>query len=189
MLLLCSQSVQLAFSPLMDSQTRVDNWSEIYTQLQEWKSHPQAEGIITSLLTTPIDSMPSRKSVSGTTLPTAFPIHIFTSRLSFYISFLDHLTSLLLLQSRLRKINDGATRSLKTAPWRAVQLCGLSLSNSTLWSWDPVIIAALIFAGSCLTYSGQQTELLEHLRVLEKMAGWNLRRNIQELEEFWKASR
>lgn len=189
LLLLCAQCTELSFSQPSDNQARIDGWAELYTQLQAWKQNFQSEATITALLTSPIGSMSSyNASASRTGTPISFPIHIFTSRLSFYCAFLDHLTCLLLIQSRPRQINDTAEKSLKTAPWRAVQLCGLSLSNAVLWSWDPVVVAALIFAGSLLTYAGQQTELSEHLQKLEKMTGWVLKQDIEKLEEFWKVS-
>jgi hypothetical protein len=114
-------------------------------------------------------------------------VFIFTTRISFYNSFLLHITQLLLVLCKPRNIEHGAVTKLKTAPWYAVQICGLSLSNPEIWSWDPLIVAALLFAGSFLSYSEQQLELMEHMEALREMTGWRFEQEIQGLQEFWSA--
>jgi hypothetical protein len=47
-------------------------------------------------------------------------------------------------------------------------------------------VAALLFAGSFLSYSEQQLELMERLEVMRQMTGWMFEEEIQDLEEFWK---
>ena len=91
-----------------------------------------------------------------------------------------HTILLLLVQCKPRRVK------LKAATWYAVQICGLSLSNSLLWSWDPLIVAALLFAGPFLSYSKQQLELMEHLEALRKMTGWIFEEEMRELGHAWK---
>lgn len=189
LLLLCTRVSDLAFLQTTNQSSIIDGWNRLYVELQDLMNNNQSDVPIASLLTSPIGSISSSNSTTSSIgIPTSFPLHIYTSRLSFYCSFLNHLTCLLLGQSRPHKINDRAAKSLRAAPWLAVQLCGLSLSNTVVWSWDPVVVSALLFAGSFLTYVGQQMELSAYLRRLERMTGWILKQDIQRLEEFWKSS-
>jgi hypothetical protein len=100
---------------------------------------------------------------------------------------LSHLTHILLIQCKPRQVPSQFAKSLNTAPWHAVQLCGLALSNPILWSWDPIAVASLLLAGSFISYSEQQTELLQHLKQLRMTTGWIFDQEIQDLEVFWKA--
>ena len=189
LLLFCTRVTRLVFLPSSNYEARSEDWACLYAQFQALQTNHGCQDMIEPLLISPINSISSSKTTPlFTSTPNSFPIHIYTSRLLFYCSFLEHLMCLLLIQSRPRKIIPNSAKSLKTAPWYAVQLCGMSLSNNELWSWDPVIISALIFAGSFLSYAGQQTELLKHLRTLEKMTGWLFKKEIQELGELWESS-
>lgn len=85
--------------------------------------------------------------------------------------------------SNPRKIDDRETKELRKDTWHAVQICWLSSSNSILWSWNPVVIAALVYSGPFTTYSGQQHDLLEHLPMLEKASEWILDHKIRKLLE------
>ena len=187
-LLLCTQVIDLAFSQLSENQAKVDGWTPLCSQLQIVQNSQPRE-VLHSLLTSPIGSISFSKPVPSTTsLPSSFPLHIHTNRLSFYVAFVNHLTCLLLIRSKPRKVDGKAGKGLRTETWHAVQLCGLSLSNTILWNWDPVIVAALLYAGPLLSYAGQQKELLLHLVVLRKTTGWLIEEEIHRLEEFWKVS-
>jgi hypothetical protein len=76
---------------------------------------------------------------------------------------------------------------LKTIPWHSVQLCGISKSNRLAWSWDPIVVAALLYAGKFLSYCGQQSEMVQLLQDLSELTGWKTRKEIEKLKEFWNA--
>jgi hypothetical protein len=76
---------------------------------------------------------------------------------------------------------------LKTIPWHAVNLCGISKSNRLAYSWDPIVVIALLYAGKSLSYRGQQNEMLQHFKALADLTGWKMRQEIQRLKELWKA--
>lgn len=42
------------------------------------------------------------------------------------------------------------------------------MGNNAQWSYDPTILAALIYAGRLISYQEQKRELLEALQVLVK---------------------
>lgn len=183
-LLLCAKVACLAQS--RDNQATFDSWMHLYSQLQTLRSSQSAEEVL-PILTSPIAGLSSSKHKHWSTkTPADFPIQIHTSRVSFYSAFLDHLTCLLLLRSKPRKVFGRDAKSLKTTTWHAVEICGLSMSNPLFWSWDPVVVAALIPAGPTLSYAAQQKELLEHLRRLEKLTGWAIRKALQDLEDNWR---
>jgi hypothetical protein len=135
-----------------------------------------------------INILKSTARPSNNNIPSEFPLQIHTSRVSFYSSFLQHLISLFLLVSRPRNTGRAMSTKLKTTTWHAVQICGLSISNNVLWSWDPVVVAALLHTGQYLSYGPQQTELLRHLRRMEVTTAWKFGREIGQLQDFWRVS-
>ncbi|KAG9235733.1 hypothetical protein BJ875DRAFT_458272 [Amylocarpus encephaloides] len=184
-LILCAQTSNL-FSQSANGRANVDTWSHLYTRLQALQTHQSTDNL-GPLLAFTIGRITLSPS-SPSKIPTNFPLSIHTSRQTFYAHFLTHLTSLLLIQSRPRKINTRAAKGLKTAAWHAVQLCGLSISNNMAWSWEPVVMAALVFSGPFLSYGGQHGELAGHLRGLDRMTGWQVEREVERLERFWRCS-
>lgn len=62
------------------------------------------------------------------------------------------------------------------------------MSNNVLWSWDPLVVVALLHSGQSLSYGAQQMELLRHLRRLEETTAWKFDGEVDRLEEFWRAS-
>jgi hypothetical protein len=84
-------------------------------------------------------------------------------------------------------MQSGLSTGMNTSAWHAVQLCGLVLGNPIIWSWDPVVVVALILAGPYLSYLEQQRELLQHLKILKKMTKWDFEQEIEGLKDIWKA--
>ena len=72
--------------------------------------------------------------------------HPHQSRLVLHL-LLSHLISLPLIQCKQHNSGGRVVKGLKTIPWHGVQTGGLTLRNHLLWSWDLVVIAALICAG------------------------------------------
>lgn len=186
LLILCANAACLASKPL-DAQEILDHWRYLHSKLQALHSNRSAAGVL-PLLASPIAGI-SISNPSSTKIPTSFPLSIYTSRMSFFSTLLYHLTSLLLLQFKPRRVDARSAKFLKTTTWHAVEVCGLSLSNPLLWSWDPIVVAALIRAGLSLSYVSQQEELFAHLRRLESLTGWILENELRDLKEFWKMGR
>ena len=185
---LCLYAEVLDFSHSTNNRTDAESWNHfLYTMHDLEKSN--SSGFAIPLLSSPIGTTSFTKPIpipQSRMIPTSFPVFIFTNRILFYNSFLSNITQMLLVQCKPHNTANSAAKSLKTTPWYAVQICGLSSSNPTLWSWDPLIVAALLFAGSFLSYSERQLELMEHSKVLRQMTGWMFEQEIQDLEEFWK---
>ncbi|KAH8676474.1 hypothetical protein BGZ60DRAFT_402691 [Tricladium varicosporioides] len=179
-LLLCVHTVKLYFSTSSHESPNTKIWMSLYSRQQTIQSNQPTEFI--PLLISAIGSV--RHSDVDSSKPRHFPLSIHTTRLSLYTAFLGHLTSLLLIQCRPRRLNQAVVRKMKTETWHALQICSLSLSNKLLWSWDPVIIAALLHCGRLLSYSAQQEELIEHLRKLQLTTGWEFQAAIGELEGY-----
>lgn len=188
-LLLCAKMADLAFSHSTESRATFERWSSLYDEFQDIENSEQSESLL-PLLRSQIGSIKFLESGPhlSSNIPSEFPLQIHTSRVSFYFSFLHHLMSLLLLMSRPRNIDRTTSNKFKTTTWHAVQICGLSISNNILWSWDPVVIAVLLHAGQSLSYGAQQKELLRHLRRLEETTAWKFGSEVDQLEDFWAAS-
>lgn len=189
-LLLCAKIADLTFSQDTETHPAAEIWSSLYTSFQNTRDIRQSESLI-PILSSQIGSI----SISKTTptppnesIPSEFPLQIHTSRVSFYSSFLYHLTSILLLMSRPTNIDRSMNSKLKTTTWHAVQISGLSMSNNILWSWDPVVVTALLYTGQSLSYKAQQMELLRHLRRLEETTAWKFGSEVDQLEDFWRSS-
>lgn len=60
------------------------------------------------------------------------------------------------------------------------------MGNNAQWSYDPTILAALIYAGRLISYQEQKKELLEALQVLVKASGWQVGGAIDEMVEWWR---
>ncbi|KAH6669217.1 hypothetical protein B0J14DRAFT_641139 [Halenospora varia] len=181
-LLLCIHTAKLYFSKSSNGIPTTNTWMSLYSQHQSMQANQPTE--LVPLLTSAIGSI--RHSDVDSSGPRNFPLSIHTTRLSLYTAFLSHLTSLLLIQCRPRRLDQGVVRKMKTETWHALQICSLSLSNKLLWSWDPAIIATLLHCGRLLSYSAQQEELVEHLQKLQLMTGWKFQRDIGELEGYLK---
>lgn len=182
--------VNLAFSHTTDSNRSLGSWSNLYTSFQSTQNTQLTESSIPILRSQigSINFLTSGQHLPSSNLPSEFPLQIHTSRISFYFAFLNHLISLLLLISRPRNIDPTTIGKCRTTTWHAVQICGLSMSNNILWSWDPVVIAALLHAGQSLSYGAQQKELLLHLRRLEETTAWKIGGEVDQLVAFWRAS-
>lgn len=186
-LLLCSQIADL-YSRTTENEEKLESWNFLCSQFQTLRTL-QSGDMLRPLLESPIGSLSRSKStLTSINIPSSFALHVHTSRVSFYVSFLHHLTNILLIESKPRRVEHRAIKEFKPATWHAVRICGLSLSNPILWSWDPVVVAALMHAGCMLSHAGQQKDILEHLRRLEKLTGWEFGQNLKELEEFWMIS-
>ncbi|CZR69836.1 uncharacterized protein PAC_19736 [Phialocephala subalpina] len=165
-----------------------ERWVHLFSKLRDLESLCPS-GFALPLVSSQIGMIAFSKSdplPASHTIPRTFPIPIFTSRASFYVSLLRHLTRMLLSQCKPRKIEKRIVEGLRTASLYAVQICGLSLSNPLVWSWDPVVVASLLAAGPLLSYSEQQGELLEHLKRLSFITGWKFGQELQDLEDVWK---
>jgi hypothetical protein len=174
----------------VDKRIDVERWVLLSSMLPTLEKSQSLE-LTLPLLSSPIGKIVFSRSdnVSPSRLiPASFPISIFTSRSGFYTAFLKHLMQMLLVQCKPRRISTRAAKLVNTAAWHAVQVCGLSLSNSILWSWDPLVVAALLLAGSFVSYSEQQQELMEHLIFLKRMTGWGFDLEIQNLETLWNTA-
>ncbi|KAH9223010.1 hypothetical protein DL95DRAFT_440743 [Leptodontidium sp. 2 PMI_412] len=190
-LLLCLNVVKFRFS--QDTSHAEDTWTRLHTQHQSLTaSHPsQSQSLLISSIGRISLSAPDTST--STTTPLSFPFQLHTTRLSFYATLLTHLTSLLLLQClpprlklKLKLTQTALLQSLKTETWHAVQICSLALSNRVIWSYDPVVIAALLLAGRMLSYEAQQQELIRFLRTLRVVTSWVFDAEIAELEEAWE---
>ena len=185
---LCAKMANLAFSSSAEPASEV--WHDLYHQFQNLRNPQQQEGLL-PLLQTQIGRMNFLElgpHSSSANIPYDFPLQIHTSRAHFYLSFLYHLTSSFFLMSKPRNIDYATNNKLETTTWHAVQICSLSMSNNILWSWDPVVVAALLHSGRSLSYGAQQDELLRHLRLLEETTMWKIGSEIDRLENFYKAS-
>ena len=137
-LLLCAKAAQLAFRASVDFHDTSESWDTLYAQLKNIKTSQHSESH-SSLLSSQIGSVAFLKpgsQPSSANIPIEFPLQIHISRISFYSSFLGHLISILLLNSRPRNTDHARPVKLKSITWHAVQICGLSMSNNILWSWN-----------------------------------------------------
>lgn len=189
-LLLCAEIADLAFSQSAEGHPTSEIWNSFYTRFQSMRDSPQSE-LLVPLLASQIGSINIWETTPhplNHSIPSEFPLQIHTSRVSFYSYFLYHLTSLLLLVSQPRNIDRTVSSKLRTTTWHAVQICGLSMSNNVLWSWDPLVVLSLLHAGQSLSYGAQQMELLRHLRRLEETTAWKFGGEVDRLEDFWRES-
>lgn len=160
-ILLCSQAAQLCFSTEISNITTVHSVTDTWTYL--WSS---TRGWLGSLPSSMFPIFTSPISAINSAPPYFFPLILYTSRSNMYAAIMHHTTSLLLLQSKPPTVRPSS--HLKTPTWHAVQICGICMGNNAQWSYDPTILAALIYAGRLISYQEQKRELLEALQVLVK---------------------
>ncbi|OBU00095.2 hypothetical protein VE01_01833 [Pseudogymnoascus verrucosus] len=178
-ILLCSQAAQLCFSTeisnITTSHSATDTWTYLWSSTRGWlESLPSS---MYPIFTSPISAIPS-------TPPYFFPLILYTSRSNMYAAIMHHTASVLLLQSKPPTVRPSS--HLKTPTWHAVQICGICIGNNAQWSYDPTILAALIYAGRLISYQEQKKELLDVLRVLVKGSGWQVGGAIDEMIEWWR---
>jgi len=180
-ILICSHAAEYHFSSrnsssIMSQSAQFERWTHLWSSTQWWSQHhpPQMHPILSSAISNIIFDQ-----------KTTFPLIIHTSRANLIASIMYHTASLLLLQTRipnLRRISN-----LKTPTWYAVQICGLGISNNPQWSCDPVVIAALVYAGRLISYQEQKDELEQFLWGVAKGSGWQVAGQIEEMLEGWRA--
>jgi hypothetical protein len=179
-IILCAKAVDLNLSQSIHSIGKMEQWTKLYTATENWQ-------VCLGTGAQPILAINGVKAADSEDILTSFPLVIYTNRVDFYTSFLYHLSCLLLLQSRPHSLRRMKSACLKTIPWHSVQLCGISKSNRLAWSWDPIVVAALLYAGKFLSYCGQQSEMVQLLQDLSELTGWKTRKEIEKLKEFWNA--
>jgi hypothetical protein len=177
-LVTCAHAVQLAFSNHTHSVPIKDAWLKLHAAAEEWQNNLDVDA-------QPILVIDGVKAANANF--SGFPVIILTNRASFYSSFLHHLTCFLLLQIRPHYLRQTQSRILKTIPLHAVYLCGISTSNRLTWSWDPITVTTLLYAGKSLSYIKQQEGLLGHLGLLRNLTGWKMDNEIQKLSSLWKS--
>jgi len=179
-ILICSRAAQYLFSSQDSSSAshsgHAERWTHLWSSTQWWSQHqpPQLQPILSSAI--------SNIAFDQTS---AFPLTIHTSRANLLASIMYHTACLLLLQARpptLQRISK-----MKTPTWYAVQICGLSISNDLNWSCDPVIMAALVYAGRLISYQEQKDELEDFLWGVAKVSGWQIADQIEDMLEGWRA--
>lgn len=177
---LCARATQVRFCPRNLSQISdspsAHEWKNLWSSTQSWAENipPIMQPILTSL----IASIPSAP-------PFTFPLLLHTSRPSLYAAIMHHTTCLLLLEAKppaLRQLPH-----LKTPTWHAVQICGLCVGNNAHWSWDPTILAALVYSGRFISYHEQREELLEFLRLVMEGTGWKIDQEVDEMVTGWRS--
>lgn len=180
-IILCVEIVNLNFSRTTQPIAKKEAWLKLHSAVEDWRMY-----LITGVQ--PILTIHGVKAAESEHISTSFPVVIYTNRPHFYTSFLFHLSCLLLLQCRPHSLRRAKNTCLKTVSYHAVYLCGVSKSNRLAYSWDPILIAGLLYAGKYLSYCRQQIELLQQLEALAELTGWKMRKEIQRLQEIWKAS-
>ncbi len=160
-ILLCSQAAQIQFSSDMTSRLAIERWLHLWKATRSWfESVP--------LPMQPIFTSPTSAISSAT--PSFFPIVLYSSRSSLFTAVLYHTLYALLLQSKPRSVR--VLSSAKTPTWHAVQICGICIGNNASWSYDPTILAALVYASRFISYQEQKQELQEFLRTFVKVDSW-----------------
>ncbi|KAH8593957.1 hypothetical protein B0O99DRAFT_183972 [Bisporella sp. PMI_857] len=178
---ICAHAARYQFSPsdswsTMPQTEHAERWTCLWSLAQWWSHHhsPQMYPILTSA----ISHIASDKT-------SAFPIIIHTRRSNLLASIMYHTASLLLLQTKPPVLRQ--TPKLRTPAWYATQICGLCISNGAQWSSDPVIIAALVYAGRLISYQEQRSELEDFLLRVTNECSWRFREQIEEMLEGWRA--
>lgn len=178
-ILSCSQAAQLCFSAGMSAITNdhstTSTWTYIWESTQSWlETLPQA---MHPIFTSPI-------SANRSALSNFFPLILHTSRSHMYADVMHHTTSMLLLQVKPPRARS--SMRLKNPTWHAVRICGICMGNDFQWSYDPTILAALIYAGRFISYGEQKNELVKLLRRLVRESGWQLGSAIDEMTDRWR---
>lgn len=178
-IILCAEILNLSLLPATYSVGQKEEWSKLHRMTEDWQVH-LAKGF-QSLL-----NINGLKAVDFDGISTSFPVEIYTNRTTFYTAFLFHLSCLLLLQSRPHSLRRMKSTCLRNIVYHSVYLCGISKSNRLGWSHDPLVLAALLRAGTVLSYRGQQMEMLQHLNALTGLTGWKTSKEMDRLQEYWR---
>ncbi|KAE9379182.1 hypothetical protein N431DRAFT_540827 [Stipitochalara longipes BDJ] len=178
-IVLCAKTVNLNLAPAIHSIDKRDEWSRSHTIVEDWQLH-----LITGVQ--PLLTITGVKATELEDTSTSFPVVIYTNRPMFFTSCLFHMSCLLLLQNRPHSLRRMKSTCLRTVVYHSVHLCGISKSNRLAWSWDPILVAALLFASKFLSYRGQQIEILQHLKELTGLTGWRTSKEIDRLQEHWR---
>jgi len=177
--ILCAEILNLSLAPATCSMGKREEWSKLHMMIEDWQSH-------LARCFQPLLSINSLKAVDFGDISTSFPVVIYTNRSTFYTAFLFHLSCLLLLQSRPHSLRRMKSTCLRNIVYHSVYLCGISKSNRLGWSHDPLVLAALLRAGTVLSYRGQQMEMLQHLNALTGLTGWKTSKEMDRLQEYWR---
>jgi hypothetical protein len=178
-IILCARTVNLNLAPSIHSIGTREEWSRLHTIMEDWQLC-----LVTGVQ--PLLAINGAKAVASDDISTSFPVVIYSNRFTFYTSFLFHLSCLMLAQNRPHSLRRMKSTCLRTIAYHSVHLCGISRSNSLAWSWDPILVATLLFVGKFLSYHGQQIELLQHLTELTGLTGWKTSKEIDRLQEHWR---
>ena len=178
-IILCANILTLSLAPAVQSTSKREEWSRLHSMLEDWQLH-LATGA------QPLLSINGVKAADFENISTSFPVIIYTNRSTYYTAFLFHLSCLMLLQNRPHSFRRMKSTCLRTIVYHSVYFCGISKSNRAAWSWDPIVVAALLHAGRFLSYRGQQTELLQHLKELAELSGWKTGKEMDKLQEHWR---
>lgn len=178
-ILLCAQAAQLCFAPNINNNTTAHpakvTWVSLWNSTLSWTATLPPS--LLPVLQTPISAISS-------TSPTSFPLILHTNRSNMHATVMHHITAILLLQKK--PPNERSSSHIKHPTWHAVQICGICIGNNSQWSYDPTILASLIYAGRFISYWEQKKELLGILKSFSKDSGWQVCSAVDDLVERWQ---
>lgn len=178
-ILLCSQAARVCFSSGITAdhniRSTVDTWTNLWRSTQTW------------LETLPSDMHPiflSPISTRRSIPPHYFPLVLHTSKSNMYSDVMYHTACMLLLEGKPPQIRS--SWHLKSSTWHTLRICGICIGNNAEWSYDPTILAALIYAGRFISYRQQKKELVDFLRNIVQGSGWQMGIAVDEMIEQWQ---
>lgn len=179
-IILCAKTLQYCFGspapPALGSQSKVDTWKEILHSLNLWYSNR------------PQDFKPMFELKSRSSQDQLFPLILFTNPAAIMANQLYHTAMLLLLQHKPKTVGaaSGLGRSASMSPlWHAQKICGISINNDDINSWDFSLVASFYLAAKGMTYVPQQEVITRRVEKIATMTGWNLSSLLPRLRQIW----
>lgn len=161
-----------------------ESWLHLVDELQNWYRSRNEEF-------QPILEFGISSEVIEDTSSTDFPSIVFTSGAAIFGNQLYHTAMLVLLSHKPRTIQKADFRqqhpSIMSPLWHAQRICGIALNNVHREHWDPCLLSSFIVAARRMTHESQQLTIIEGLRKIQKLTGWNIDLVISDLLEEWRS--
>ncbi|KAF2094753.1 hypothetical protein NA57DRAFT_60171 [Rhizodiscina lignyota] len=184
-LLLCAQVTRLrygedhpsGFQGNLRGCTLLDTWRAFWDDLQQWHDTQPHEFL-------PVIEISAETFQYDSSLP--FSTVVFSTGAAIFANQLYHTALLLLLQCKPRTLRLKEQRGAPISQlWHAQRICSIAINNDSGDNWHPTLVVSLLLAAKLMTHASQQQAILQHLKHVRAITGWEIQDIAQILEEEW----
>jgi hypothetical protein len=123
----------------------------------------------------------------GVQIDNEFPCIVFTSGAALLANQLYHCGMMLLLQKRPRfPAKCGSGSAFLSTLWHIHRICGIAIQNEESSTWDPCLLASFLVAARSITHSGQQAAIVDTLKRVQRLTGWDVSCHVDEVQNEWR---